>query len=343
MRDLDLISGFIDLFSGRTDAFGTEAGGCERNPYGSDLASINAKVADHLTGHGPPIGIYPLVRGGSTYSAAFNPDHKPDWRVKFGVVDFDIQTPTHKTFDYETEEEANIAALNLQEVLEALDIASWIERTRSSGRHVWVFAAEWTPAAIMRNALLVACQVAGVSAREVNPKSDGSNLTEGQMGNYIRLPYPGALAAHGAVYDLDSTRTMIAASETSIGFHSIDHFVGAATNHRTPLGVLCKAAALYVPPEKLVVERLASDAPYEGDLVDRMLPYTLEQFEEDMPDDRSGALQRLAALCARQRRKPFEPAEILELLYAADDRWRKYADRSDRDLRLVEIVERAYA
>lgn len=120
-------------------------------------------------------------------------------------------------------------------------------------------------------------------------------------------------------------------------------FVTGALASRVAPAIFAEIASLYVPPEKLVVERLASDAVYEGDLVDRMLPYTLEQFEEDMPDDRSGALQRLAALCARQRRKPFEPAEILELLYAADDRWGKYRDRSDRDLRLVEIVERAYA
>lgn len=326
-----MIEEFASLFEGRRDAYGTEEGGCVRPErfVGNDEwkpVPWDRIVQEHLSSANP-IGVYPLV---PYQQCQTDMGLAIDWRVKWGCVDFDIKTPTHKTFDYETEPEAHTAARNLQTTLRVLGLTSWIERTRSHGRHVWVFAFDWVPAATMRRALLFACGVAGVPTREVNPKSEGSP-DPAFLGNYCRLPYPGGALAQQPVdrfiYDLED------------GPISCGAFVDLGLAFRATHIELGQIAAMYKPPPK--------PTPFHPDYawglpvdVPRRLRNYINQVTSRVPEDRSGSMFRVAAIC---KKDGMTYAQAYAALAAVDDAWGKYKDRHDREQRLHEIIERAYA
>jgi hypothetical protein len=131
----DLLDIFATLFSGRTDAYGSWEGGCERSPVS------RSTYAKHLWGQ-EYVGIYPLT---------------DDDCVTWGCADID--TP-----DIDQ-------ARNIQMAFAVKGIDSWIERT-VKGYHVWVFADGKVPAATMRRAMLVAYSVVHAPAKEINPKQE---------------------------------------------------------------------------------------------------------------------------------------------------------------------------
>jgi len=149
-----LDSRFASLFRGRTDAYGSEEGGCVKHSVTVEL------FANHLNG-GAPIGIYPLYQS------------RNEWMCVWGCSDIDV-------------DDIN-AAVSIKEALAAAGVYAFIERSRSKGYHVWVFSESPVTASAMRRMLLCAHQVAEYPAREVNPKQE--SLTTGQFGNYVRLPY----------------------------------------------------------------------------------------------------------------------------------------------------------
>ena len=167
---------FMALFDGNHAAVGTEEGGCLRWPDQLPmLADVwwECMVKDHLTGEHSPIGVYPMVHSDA------------GWQVKWGCVDFD-----------EGETQSLVYARNVANALKAMGVQGWIERSRSKGYHVWVFAEEWVPADLMREALLGVCQVVDAPTREINPKSSGFD-NPATLGNYVRIMYPGGL--HGTL------------------------------------------------------------------------------------------------------------------------------------------------
>jgi hypothetical protein len=145
------LSEFIDLFSGRDDAYGSWEGGCIKQPVRQDL------FMSHLLGD-IGIGIYPVT---------------PDNHTRWGCSDIDVP-------DLD-------AVRNLQTALAIKQVRTWVERSRR-GYHLWLFATEPVPAATMRRCLLSAHQVCEYPAKEVNPKQE--SVTSG-YGNYVRLPYFG--------------------------------------------------------------------------------------------------------------------------------------------------------
>jgi hypothetical protein len=131
----DAVEIFMDLFKGRSDAYGTWSGGSVRS-------EVNySSFARHLNGE-ELIGIYPLTSEST---------------VRWGCSDIDVD-------DLD-------AARNLQTAFKMKDVASYVEKT-VKGYHVWVFADEWIPAPVMRRAFLSAHQVIGLAPKEVNPKQE---------------------------------------------------------------------------------------------------------------------------------------------------------------------------
>lgn len=131
----DAVEIFMDLFRGRSDAYGTWSGGSVRS-------EVNySSFARHLSGE-ELIGIYPLTSEST---------------VRWGCSDIDVD-------DLD-------AARNLQTAFKMKDVASYVEKT-VKGYHVWVFADDWIPAPIMRRAFLSAHQVIGLAPKEVNPKQE---------------------------------------------------------------------------------------------------------------------------------------------------------------------------
>ena len=131
----DGVEVFMDLFGGRTDAYGTWEGGSVK----ADVAY--STFAKHLYGQ-ELVGIYPLTDNST---------------VKWGCTDIDV-------------DEIDLA-LNLKTAFEIKGIQSFVEKTRR-GYHVWVFADDWIPAPIMRRAFLAAHEAVKVPAKEVNPKQE---------------------------------------------------------------------------------------------------------------------------------------------------------------------------
>ena len=141
---------FADLFTGRTDAYGTDTGGACWSP-------VTLKTYErHLDGV-EPIGIYPMVNN----------------MVRWGCCDID-------TGDWSE-------AFLLATALTGMGLEPYIERSRSKGWHIWVFVDEFIPATAMRRCLKVAYKAIDLPAKEANPKSEV--LRPNQLGNYVRLPY----------------------------------------------------------------------------------------------------------------------------------------------------------
>jgi hypothetical protein len=148
---------FKRLFRGRTDAWGAVHGeSIQRELTDGDWT-------DHLHGVGS-IGIYPLVKAPGGL------------RVAWGCTDID-----------DGYEQSLPLAKNMHQALRLLGLTSWVEVTKSKGFHVWVFVNGWALAEHMRNALLLAHQIAGVTPTEVNPKQ---TVAKGAgLGNYVNLCY----------------------------------------------------------------------------------------------------------------------------------------------------------
>jgi hypothetical protein len=61
-----------------------------------------------------------------------------------------------------------------------MDIEPHIERSRSKGWHIWVFASHPVTAKAMRRALKVAYAAIELPAKEANPKSETLNVGQGR-------------------------------------------------------------------------------------------------------------------------------------------------------------------
>jgi hypothetical protein len=293
---------FAALFAGRTDAYGTDNGRCARIAFNPSLLAQR-----HLDGT-ELVGIYPMV-------------HQDNgWHVHWGCVDFDVRTKGKPSWDYEDEQAAHNAATDLQAVLASRGITSWVEQTRSHGRHVWVFATQWIPARIMRRALHVACTVAQVSSREVNPKQE--DLPDaGSLGNYVRLPY-----AHG-------TERPMLDGDTPI---PLNDFLSRALMNRVTFHHLNPIANLYVPPapppQTKPTFTPAGNAPRELNALGRAL-WQNGPFD----GDRS---RGMFALAGYARRSGLSPNEVYTVLKTCP--WSKFQGRHDEDRRIQQIVERIW-
>lgn len=150
--DPNTVTNYMELFQGRTDAFGTGRGQWIKRP------PVIKDFQEHLAGRGPGLGIAPLLDDGT---------------IRFAAIDLD-----EPDFD---------AAQEMQELLGFA--TTWIERSRSGNAHVWAFFSDWIPAWIPRGILRETTAAIGKPSVEVFPKQD--RLLEGMVGNYINLPYHG--------------------------------------------------------------------------------------------------------------------------------------------------------
>lgn len=302
---MGLIEKFAEAFDGNPTAFGTGTAqaSCIRSPLDAQ------RWLDHLDGSFP-IGIYPI-----------HADH-----VLWGCVDFDVQGPTHKSFDFETQTDANNAIDTLQHVLAVgFQIPSLWERTRSGGRHLWVFANEWVPARTMRRALLVASSIAGTPTREVNPKAE--MLAADTLGNYVRLPYAGGLAGDGPNYRPLSTPEFPLDLSGFCEWHTANA-VSAET--------LDRAASLWKEPVRYS-EPPVFDAKALERTTDRDKNYLLAMIERGPGDDRSAWLFLVGKHAVE---RGFRNGELRAWIDLADQRAGKWVGRRDRDQRIEDLARR---
>jgi len=124
---------FGQLFAGRRDAYGVDAGGVRRGEVNLNL------YRRHLAGT-LGIGIFPM---------------RPDNTVRFAAIDLDRP-------DFE------LAKL----MAELIPGPSWIERSRSGNAHIWVFFNAGCPAWAARGVLRHVCEALGERTVEVFPKQE---------------------------------------------------------------------------------------------------------------------------------------------------------------------------
>lgn len=289
---------FTTLFRGRGDVYGHEEGRCVKEPLTHDV------FKQHLEGV-QAIGVYPMV--------PINNVHHVVW----GCSDIDIEDLA--------------GARKIQSALSAVKVVSFVERSRSKGYHVWVFAEEVVPASDMRRMLLCAHQVAEYPAREVNPKQE--TLATGQYGNYVRLPY------FNAEDMTDSHRRILNEHNEPM---SLQDFVELAVVSKTPTNIISELAKLWQEPvaqhtvldlsqSVSVKEALAQLSPL-GKVIWRDGPLPTK--------DRSTTLARLGHECVRSC---MSPSETKIVLVDADKRWGKYHLRPNGELEIDKLVVRVFS
>ena len=217
-------------------------------------------------------------------------------------------------------------ARNVQLALKLKGVESWVERT-VKGFHVWVFAREPIEARVMRRALLAAHSAVKVPAKEINPKQEETS----GYGNYVRLPYPGALMEPCTVrYVIDSFDKPL----------SLETFVNEATTYAVIQKDLEPLAALYVP--KTSMRFTDNSGPLPVDVAKTLLsPYALKMFLNGplADSDRSGTLVRLAY---RLRSDGVPPELAYGIIRSADMQWGKFYDREDGEMQLTKIIADVY-
>lgn len=292
--DSKTIEGFITLFRGRGDAYGSWDGGCVKSPLTQE------QFVKHLE-DGPYIGVYPCL------------PVKGETMCVWGCTDIDYDGPQD--------------AWLLHDALSAVGATSWVEKTRR-GYHVWVFCTELIPARDMRRMFLAAHQVTELNPKEVNPKQE--RLQPTQVGNYVRLPYPGG----GALGE----RQIVARDNQPL---TLDSFVESALDTRLSPELVKKLAGFYSPP-KVEVSGLLPPSETLSEIVRILTPLGRAIFRDGPIEgrDRSTTLAHLAFEC---KKAMLNPADALRILEDADLRWGKYMTRGASGHRELEkLMERAY-
>lgn len=305
---MTVVDDFITLFRGRGDCYGAWEGGCIRQP-------LTRPVFEAHLGQGPHIGVYPgVVNNGETL-------------VVWGCSDIDYDGWDH--------------AKRLHDTLAAVGVTSWCERT-VKGWHVWAFAERLIPAVDMRNMFLAAHQVAQVPPKEVNPKQ--TDLSNGSVGNYVRLPYHGwnEWGAAELAGGVTNPRRVVDTVEGRHVFLSLEDFLRRALDSRVTPEKVAEVASYYVEPPAPEFEAM----PELGDVgvAASMLTPLGKVIYRDGPiegRDRSTTLTHLAHECHKAN---LAPGDALKVLEAADWKWgKKYVTRRDGGFQeLSKLVRRAY-
>lgn len=295
----DLLDRYIKLFRGRGDVYGAEEGACIKEHLTKEV------FRNHLNGVAP-IGVYPMV------------PFMDDWYTMWGCTDIDIEDMA--------------GAFNLASALQAGGVQPFVEKSRSKGYHVWVFASELVLARDMRRMMLAAHQVADYPAREVNPKQETLASTA-QYGNYVRLPYP-----DWSNMDKPNRRVI-----TSLGAaYSLELFVNNAEANLVSPETVARLASYYQPPKPNL--SLVTDHEESANLKDIMkrcspLAYVIWRDGPLPNNDRSRTLARLAHELVRSG---LHPSETKLIITSADKRWGKYHMRTNGELEIDKLVQRVY-
>lgn len=298
--DAAMVNEFADLFAGRTDAYGSDHGSAVwRAPQHDDYVR-------HLEGI-DGIGIYPVR------------PTKDGPMVRWGCCDID-------TGDWQ---EAYMLAV----ALTGMGLKPHVERSRSKGWHIWVFADKWVTAATMRRCLKVAYSAIDLPAKEANPKSE--NLRPDQLGNYVRLPYKSA-----AIMRVERQTMMKGWSKNNDGIPLPLHdFLSMPINEKyTDFRVIQKWAAKWHEPERRsIVVSYEATADTMG-LANR-LPSTWRQtWLTGEVRDRSAAFVAMAYDLAK---RGWRAQDVFDVLWGCP--WNKYRDRNNGEVYVQDIVERAFS
>jgi len=164
-----MMKAFRDIFEGLNSAYGQyipstihSANGKQKGRPFTVKKSVTEELwKNHLEGKEPALGIIPI-----------NEKNLCRW----GCIDIDQYDFNHKKFI------KKIRQKNLPLV---------VCRSKSGGAHVFLFVAEWIPAAVMRAKLKIMAAALGYSECEIFPKQEYILIERGDTGSFLNLPYHG--------------------------------------------------------------------------------------------------------------------------------------------------------
>jgi hypothetical protein len=161
------IKKFINIFEGSNNAYGQTRKTNEYDDRGKHKTKsfiikqppTEKMWQDHLDGVDPALGIVPI-----------NDDNKCKW----SCIDIDVYNLNHK----ELIDKINLSKLPLT-----------VFRSKSGGAHVFLFAKDFVPAALLRAKLKDIAALLGYARSEIFPKQNQINAERGDTGSFLNLPY----------------------------------------------------------------------------------------------------------------------------------------------------------
>ncbi len=299
------IQKFQTLFQGNEQAYGQgdNGGGAIRKPVSLET------FEHHLTGL-EPIGVYPIRHFQAEHDATLVCQ-----RVRWGCCDIDTGDWNETWY--------------LVSALRGMGLQPHVERSRSKGWHVWVFVEEWVPAYMMRRALKVAYAAIDLPAKEANPKQE--TLRPEQLGNYVRLPYPGSLLVH------KDRQVMLGGYDKhhdGVPF-TLEEWLGRYNLFYTPVAVLEKWANKWYEPPKPTINVSTETVTLVH--LERMNHRQRKFWENGPKGDRSAGLVALGHQLAQDG---WQPQDVFAALWSCP--WNKYTERVNGEEFVRDIVERVF-
>jgi hypothetical protein len=161
------INKFKNIFEGSFSAYGQtrktneydERGKHKTKSFIVKQAVTDKMWQDHLNGVDPALGIIPI-----------NQDNKCKW----ACIDIDIYNLKHQ---------------DLIDKIKLEKLPLTVFRSKSGGAHVFLFAKEFVPAALLRGKLKDIAASLGYARSEIFPKQNQVKAERGDTGSFLNLPY----------------------------------------------------------------------------------------------------------------------------------------------------------
>jgi len=171
---------FKGIFEGNNSAYGqliltgakTESGKAEGKAFIKRQPISDQLWEDHIEGKEPALGVIPI-----------NEDNECKW----GCIDVDVYNLDH---------------MAIMRNIKGMGFPLVTFRSKSGGAHLFLFAKEFIPAALMQSKLKAMSEALGYTGSEIFPKQTEILVERGDTGNFLNLPYHGGI--RGLRYTFES-------------------------------------------------------------------------------------------------------------------------------------------
>ena len=162
---------FKAIFEGNNSAYGqlilsgatTDKGKAEGKAFIKRQPISDQLWEDHLAGKEPALGVIPI-----------NEDNECKW----GCIDVDVYNLDH---------------MAIMRNIKGMGFPLVTFRSKSGGAHLFLFAKEFIPAALMQSKLKAMSEALGYGGSEIFPKQTEILVERGDTGNFLNLPYHGGI------------------------------------------------------------------------------------------------------------------------------------------------------
>ena len=160
---------FKEIFEGNNSAYGqlilsgstTDKGKAEGKAFIKRQPVTDTLWEEHLEGKDPALGVIPI-----------NENNECKW----GCIDVD---------------QYNLDHLSIMRNIKGFGFPLVTFRSKSGGAHLFLFAKDFIPAALMQSKLKAMAETLGFGGSEIFPKQTEILVERGDTGNFLNLPYHG--------------------------------------------------------------------------------------------------------------------------------------------------------